>query len=316
MPGHATVLPFLWSGDGDEPLDGAVPVPARGPDPGQPAADRRGGAPHEDRLPRLQPRRHGRHLPVRDQPGQRPGRAPRRAAGQRHPQRGHPALLDRPAGAPSTGSPTCAPASTTTRRHAASTRARRSWCPPRWDAQFTALCDVALERHLPDLDPDVLVTVTPGLLAAAEQLVGDRVVLVHQEHRSSSDRVSGLEPLLTYGPRADVLALLTESRRRLAARRARRRGPARRGDAQPAPPGLRPPLAARRAGHRGGRPAGGREAARPPGPGVRLDRAPGPRLAAADLRRRPRPQPAAVAEPQGRSLRPGRGPRRLRRHAR
>ena len=57
----------------------------------------------------------------------------------------------------------------------------------------------------------MLVTVTPGLLAAAEQLVDDRVVLVHQEHRSSSDRVSGLEPLLTFGPRADVLALLTES---------------------------------------------------------------------------------------------------------
>ncbi len=57
----------------------------------------------------------------------------------------------------------------------------------------------------------MLVTVTPGLLAVAEQLVDDRVVLVHQEHRSSSDRVSGLEPLLTFGPRADVVALLTES---------------------------------------------------------------------------------------------------------
>jgi len=33
---------------------------------------------------------------------------------------------------------------------------------------------------------------------------------VHQEHRSSSDRVSGLEPLLTYGPRADAVALLTD----------------------------------------------------------------------------------------------------------
>ncbi|MGI8646229.1 MAG: stealth conserved region 3 domain-containing protein [Nocardioides sp.] len=83
--------------------------------------------------------------------------------------------------------------------------------PNRWDAQFTALCDVALADHLPHVDSDVLVTVTPGLLAAADQLVDDRVVLVHQEHRSSSDRVSGLEPLLTFGPRADVLALLTES---------------------------------------------------------------------------------------------------------
>lgn len=83
--------------------------------------------------------------------------------------------------------------------------------PARWDAQFTALCDVALERYLPQLEVDVLVTVTPGLLAAAEQLAVDSVALVHQEHRSSSDRVSGLEPLLTYGPRADTVALLTES---------------------------------------------------------------------------------------------------------
>ncbi len=83
--------------------------------------------------------------------------------------------------------------------------------PQRWDPQFSAACDVALEERLPRLAPDVLVTVTPGLLAAAEQLVDDRVVLVHQEHRSSSDRVAGLEPLLTYGARADVVALLTES---------------------------------------------------------------------------------------------------------
>jgi glycosyltransferase involved in cell wall biosynthesis len=83
--------------------------------------------------------------------------------------------------------------------------------PGRWDAQFTALCDVALERHLPGLDTDVLVTVTPGLLAAAAQLVDDRIALVHQEHRSSSDRVAGLEPLLAFGPRADTVALLTRS---------------------------------------------------------------------------------------------------------
>ena len=83
--------------------------------------------------------------------------------------------------------------------------------PPRWDAQFTALCDVALEGRLHGVDDDVLVTFTPGLLAAAEQLVPDAVVLVHQEHRSSSDRVSGLEPLLTFGPRADLVALLTDA---------------------------------------------------------------------------------------------------------
>jgi glycosyltransferase involved in cell wall biosynthesis len=81
--------------------------------------------------------------------------------------------------------------------------------PARWDGQFSALTDVAMEAALPDLDVDVVVTVTPGLLASAIELLADDIVVVHQEHRSSSDRTSGLEPLLTYAPRADVVALLT-----------------------------------------------------------------------------------------------------------
>ncbi|MBC9734583.1 stealth conserved region 3 domain-containing protein [Nocardioides marmotae] len=81
--------------------------------------------------------------------------------------------------------------------------------PARWDGQFSALTDVAMEAALPALDVDVLVTVTPALLASAVQLLPDHVTVVHQEHRSSSDRTSGLEPLLTYAPRADVVALLT-----------------------------------------------------------------------------------------------------------
>ena len=82
--------------------------------------------------------------------------------------------------------------------------------PARWDAQFTALCDLALEQRLPRLDDvDVLVTVTPGLLACGVTLAPDAVVVVHQEHRSSNDRTSGLEPLLAFAPRADVVALLT-----------------------------------------------------------------------------------------------------------
>ena len=81
--------------------------------------------------------------------------------------------------------------------------------PNRWDKQFTALCDVAMEAALPGLDVDVAVTVTPGLLVAGIDLLPDHVVVVHQEHRSSSGRTSGLEPLLNYAPRADVVALLT-----------------------------------------------------------------------------------------------------------
>jgi glycosyltransferase involved in cell wall biosynthesis len=81
--------------------------------------------------------------------------------------------------------------------------------PRRWDGQFSAATDLALEQALPRVDADVVVTVTPALLASAVQLLPDRVVVVHQEHRSSSQRTSGMEPLLAFAPRADVVALLT-----------------------------------------------------------------------------------------------------------
>lgn len=83
--------------------------------------------------------------------------------------------------------------------------------PPRWDGQFSALTDATMLEALPRLDADVVVTVTPALLAAAAQLLPRDTVLVHQEHRSSSDRTSGLEPLLAFAPRADVVAMLTPS---------------------------------------------------------------------------------------------------------
>ncbi|PVG81740.1 hypothetical protein DDE18_17370 [Nocardioides gansuensis] len=83
--------------------------------------------------------------------------------------------------------------------------------PKRWDGQFSALTDHGLSAHLPELDVDVLVTVTPALLAVAVQLVRRGVAIVHQEHRSSADRVGGMEPLLAFAPRADAVALLTES---------------------------------------------------------------------------------------------------------
>ena len=188
--------------------------------------------------------------------------------------------------------------------------------PARWDAQFTAACDVALEARLPDLAPDVLVTVTPGLLAVAEQLVDDRVVLVHQEHRSSSDRVSGLEPLLTFGPRADVVALLTDSTATWLAGQLGSSAPRLVVLPNPLPQGFVPrsrldnPVIVT-----AGRLVGEKQFGQ-------LVRAFGriaplaPRLAAADLRRRSPTRSAAGAEPQGRSLRPGRAPRVDPRHRR
>ncbi len=83
--------------------------------------------------------------------------------------------------------------------------------PRRWDGQFSARTDIALENALRDLRTEVVVTVTPALLASAVQLLPDDVVVVHQEHRSSSQRTSGMEPLLAFAPRADTVALLTPS---------------------------------------------------------------------------------------------------------
>ena len=83
--------------------------------------------------------------------------------------------------------------------------------PARWDGQFDADMDAVLREHLPRLEADVLVTVTPALLSLAVQLAPADVAVVHQEHRSSADRVGGMEPLLAFAPRADTVALLTES---------------------------------------------------------------------------------------------------------
>ncbi len=81
---------------------------------------------------------------------------------------------------------------------------------PDWDPTLDATGDLAVQAALPGLVADVLVTVTPALLSLAARLRAPGTALVHQEHRSSSQRTSGLEPLLTYAPAADVVALLTE----------------------------------------------------------------------------------------------------------
>ena len=82
--------------------------------------------------------------------------------------------------------------------------------PPQWDPNIDALADVGLEAVLPQIEADVVVTVTPVLLALATQLVPVRTAVVHQEHRSSSQRTHGMDALLAFAPRADVLAMLTE----------------------------------------------------------------------------------------------------------
>lgn len=81
---------------------------------------------------------------------------------------------------------------------------------PAWDPTLDARGDLAVQRLLPSLEDDVLVTVTPALLALAVARRPDGVRLVHQEHRSSSQRTAGLPPLIASAPHADLVALLTE----------------------------------------------------------------------------------------------------------
>ncbi|HWM73374.1 MAG TPA: stealth conserved region 3 domain-containing protein [Nocardioides sp.] len=78
------------------------------------------------------------------------------------------------------------------------------------DPTLDALADVALEAALPELDAEVLVTVTPGTLGYATQLAPARTAIVHQEHRSSSQRPNSRRLLLDHARRADVVVMLTE----------------------------------------------------------------------------------------------------------
>ena len=163
---------------------------------------------------------------------------------------------------------------------------------------------------------DVVVTVTPALLAVGGPAAP----------RRRRGRPPGAPVVLAAHQRHGAAARLRPARRRrrpadpvdrdLAARRARAGRARDGGRAQRAPPGSRPPLAARRQGHRHGRTAGHGEAVHQAGGGLRRRRRPAARLAAADPRRRP-PAPApGPGDPQARPLRPGRAPGIGHRHAR
>ena len=141
--------------------------------------------------------------------------------------------------------------------------------PERWDKQFSALTDVGLEQGLRGLSTDVLVTVTPALLACALELAPDSVVVVHQEHRSSSQRTSGMEPLLVNAPARRRGRAPHPEHRGLAARPARTGRARDRGHAEPAAAGVRAALAARLADDRRAGPAGDGEAVHQAGAGVR-----------------------------------------------
>ncbi|SNS01102.1 Glycosyltransferase involved in cell wall bisynthesis [Geodermatophilus pulveris] len=94
-------------------------------------------------------------------------------------------------------------------RHAELHGAPSRLVPATWEPAFSQLTDLAVDQWFATLDCDVLVTTTPPLLALASQLAPDRVVVVHQEHRTSERRGSSLAPLTSHGPRVDAVAFLT-----------------------------------------------------------------------------------------------------------
>ncbi len=76
---------------------------------------------------------------------------------------------------------------------------------------FTRAHDVAVRRHLADLDADVLVTTSPATLALAAQALRPGVALVHQEHDATSQRGPELDAVLRFAGRADVVAVTTQA---------------------------------------------------------------------------------------------------------
>ena len=168
--------------------------------------------------------------------------------------------------------------------------------PDRWDGQFTALCDVGLEHALPGLKLDVLVTVTPGLLAAADPAAAARAgrgapgaplhLRPHLRPRAAADLRARAPTSSRCSPRRWPTGCASSS----ATPRPRSRScPTR------CPLGFTPrsrldnPLIVT-----AGRLVNEKQFP-PPDRGVRPGRRPAPRVAAADLRRRPQAAGAAPA---------------------
>ena len=83
----------------------------------------------------------------------------------------------------------------------------------RWEQSVNRLAEIELERALPALEADVVVSSSPALMAAITTLCDPRVVTVHQEHRPTQLRGATGEPFFQYVPRLDGLVVLTERTR-------------------------------------------------------------------------------------------------------
>ena len=116
-----------------------------------------------------------------------------------------------------------------------------------------------------------------------------RTAIVHQEHRSSSQRPNSRRLLLDHARRADVVVMLTEPMARWLAVELGPDAPQIEVVPNALAPAYRPRSPLDRAGDPRRRPAGHREAVDPPDLRVRHGRRPDPRVAGADLRPGPRP---------------------------
>ena len=80
-----------------------------------------------------------------------------------------------------------------------------------WDSQFDAQTDDDVERALRAMRADIVVTTTPALAYLAARYVPSTVRIVHQEHRVSSLRGEGFEPLRLAVPRLSAIVTLTDA---------------------------------------------------------------------------------------------------------
>lgn len=85
----------------------------------------------------------------------------------------------------------------------AATRSRL--VPDDWEGGFSALTDLVLQRALTALDVDVLVSTSPGTLAAAVSWCPPSTSLVHHERFRARLRPKSLEALRVLGPRLDAV---------------------------------------------------------------------------------------------------------------
>lgn len=83
--------------------------------------------------------------------------------------------------------------------------------PAQWDDQFSLLTDLVIERTLPKIDADILVTTTPALGFLAGSLANSKTVVVAQEHRASMRRGRGFEPLKRAASQIDCIVSLTDA---------------------------------------------------------------------------------------------------------